>query len=67
MKAIAQREVERALAAAGWTLARTKGGHNVWTKPGERPMPIPRHGTVTAGVVRNVARALGDDAPKGWR
>lgn len=37
MKEVKQREIERFLAAAGWRLARTKGGHNVWVSPDSTP------------------------------
>lgn len=67
VKEVKQHEIERFLAAAGWRLARTKGGHNVWISPdGTQRLPIPRHGTVSPGVVRQVIRAL-PDAPKEWR
>lgn len=37
-------DVRRLLEAFGWTLAREKGSHAHFTKPGERTLTIPRHG-----------------------
>lgn len=62
-----QRDVERTLANLGWRLARTKGGHNVWVSPEGKMLAIPRHRVVSAGVVRQVIRTLGDQAPQEWR
>lgn len=66
VKEVKQREVERFLEASGWKLARTTGGHNVWKSPdGSQTLAIPRHGTVTKGVVRQVIKAQ-PGAPESW-
>jgi len=50
----------------GWTLIRTRGGHNVWKSPdGSQTLAIPRHDTVTKGVVRQVMKSQ-PGAPKSW-
>ncbi|RFA10566.1 hypothetical protein B7R54_16145 [Subtercola boreus] len=66
VKEVKQREVERVLAAEGWILARTKGGHNVWKSPDGESLAIPTHGTVSPGVVRQVLKRV-PGAPERWR
>jgi predicted RNA binding protein YcfA (HicA-like mRNA interferase family) len=67
VKEVKLRDVERFLESSGWHLARTTGGHNVWKSPdGIQTLAIPRHGTVTKGVVRQVVRIL-PAAPDGWK
>jgi len=67
VKEVKQRIVEKFLASKGWQLVRTKGGHNVWRSPdGKESLAIPRHGTVTAGVVAQVIKKL-PDTPANWR
>lgn len=64
---VKQREVERFLESRGWTLLRTKGGHNVWGAPdGGQPLAIPHHGQVSPGVVRQIIKRI-PDAPQSWR
>jgi len=54
------------LEVKGWTLIRTRGGHNVWKSPdGSQTLAIPRHDTVTKGVVRQVMKSQ-PGAPKSW-
>ena len=67
VKEVKQREVEKVLAQQGWTLLRTKGGHNVWGSPdGSDSVAIPTHGRVSPGVVRQVIKKL-PDSPANWR
>jgi predicted RNA binding protein YcfA (HicA-like mRNA interferase family) len=61
-----RREVERALATQGRTLLRERGGHDVDRGPcGEHSFPLPRHRTISPGVVRN-AMACVPCLPEGW-
>ena len=50
--------VQRMLEAAGWTLARIRGHHYVFTKPGRRPLVI----VVERGKVRPVYVRLAEKA-----
>ena len=65
-KEVKQREVERVLAANGWVLLRTKGGHNVWKSAGGETLAIPTHGMVSPGVVRQVIKKV-PEAPASWK
>lgn len=38
-----RRELDRRLKRAGATLTRTTGGHEIWTLPNGRILPIPSH------------------------
>jgi len=58
--------VERVLAANGWILLRTKGGHNVWKSADGESLAIPTHGTVSPGVVRQVIKKV-EDTPTSWK
>jgi len=66
VKEIKQRDVERVLAANGWILLRTKGGHNVWKSADGESLAIPTHGTVSPGVVRQVIKKV-EDTPTSWK
>ncbi|WP_306365381.1 type II toxin-antitoxin system HicA family toxin [Nocardia sp. CC227C] len=57
------RVVLRTLSKAGWSFKRNgKGSHVVWSCPsGKHPVTIPvGHGAISAGVVRNVDKAIED-------
>jgi predicted RNA binding protein YcfA (HicA-like mRNA interferase family) len=46
----------------GWTLARIKGSHRIYDRPGAaRPIPVPVHGSksLKAGTQRSIMRAAG--------
>lgn len=43
-------DVRSLLEAYGWTHDRTTGSHEIFTKPGERTLPVPVHG----GAVKRV-------------
>lgn len=58
--------MERVLAANGWILLRTKGGHNVWKSSAGESLAIPTHGTVSPGVVRQVIKKV-QDTPTSWK
>jgi predicted RNA binding protein YcfA (HicA-like mRNA interferase family) len=67
VKEVKYREVERFLLDQGWSVLRTRGSHEIWGGPGGNGrLTIPRHGKVSAGVVRDVMREL-PDVPISWR
>jgi predicted RNA binding protein YcfA (HicA-like mRNA interferase family) len=44
----------------GFTLARTSGDHQIYTKPGvKRPLVIPTYKTVPVFIIRNLLRTSG--------
>jgi predicted RNA binding protein YcfA (HicA-like mRNA interferase family) len=44
----------------GFTLARTSGDHQIYTKPGvKRPLVIPTYKTVPVSIIRNLLRTSG--------
>lgn len=50
------------LESCGWLLARIRGSHHVFTKPGRLPISIPVHrGKVKAIYVRKVDEILKDE------
>ena len=52
-------QIRRRLLAAGWTLARIRGSHHVFTKPGKLPISIPVHkGRIKAVYARKVEEIL---------
>ena len=52
-------QIRRRLQAAGWTLARIRGSHHVFTKSGELPISIPVHrGKTKAVYARKVEEIL---------
>jgi predicted RNA binding protein YcfA (HicA-like mRNA interferase family) len=60
------RDVAAALRLNGWTHLRTKGSHEVWRSPSGRRFVVPRHGEVSAGIVRQLLPLLKVE-PKGWK
>lgn len=48
-----RRELERRLAALGWSLLRRGGNHDVWTD-GERLEYVPRHAEVNERLARRI-------------
>jgi hypothetical protein len=61
-----RRELERALRAAGCSIKSTSGIHDKWVCGcGAHSANIPRHGTVSAGVVATTIKRLAC-LPKGW-
>ena len=60
--------VTRVLRAHGWVLLRrAKGSHEIWGRPGSAAErgSLPHHRVVSAGVVRQLAAALGF-TPNEW-
>ncbi|WP_396129970.1 type II toxin-antitoxin system HicA family toxin [Agromyces aerolatus] len=67
VREVRHREVEQFLAASGWRVLRSKGGHDVWGSPnGSDSLAIPRHSRVSPGVVRQIITKL-PNAPRSWR
>ena len=49
----------RELRAAGWTLIRSDGKHDVYGCPcGAHIAPLPRHRTISPGVVASIRRVI---------
>jgi predicted RNA binding protein YcfA (HicA-like mRNA interferase family) len=62
MKHITGPEMCRALERQGWTLARIRGSHHIYNRPGaRRPIPVPIHGSwpLKAGTQRSIMREAG--------
>ena len=65
-KEIAKRLVERALSRAGCYVRRDKGRHTTWCCPcGQHSAEIPRHRTVSPGVVKDTMDRM-KCLPEGW-
>jgi len=63
---LSRRKVLAALARHGCVVLRDTGGHTVFVCPcGQRRAPVPRHGTVTAGVVSALGRQM-EGLDEGW-
>lgn len=62
------RDVIAVLRSMGWVLLRQgKGSHELWGKPdGSVSAVVPRHGEVSAGVIRQLTQKLGE-TPQQWR
>lgn len=67
MKEIKTKQAEQELSKAGFTVIRTGGRHTVWASAdGTQTVAIPRHRTLSPGVVRQVAKLL-PSIPPSWR
>lgn len=66
MKDAKRSEVERYLREQGYTVASDKGDHTKWSKPGARSVPLPRHKTISAGVLRSIEKIIGQ-VPEEWK
>ena len=68
MKAQSYRDVIAALEARGWVFLReAAGSHEIWGKPGTAERgSVPHHKVVSAGVLRQLAKALGE-TPQQWQ
>lgn len=67
MKEIKKKDAEAELIKAGWSIIRQSGKHDVWASPdGAMTVAVPRHRTISAGVVRQIAKAL-PSQPRGWQ
>ena len=66
VRSMSKRDVIRALTGADCHKLRDKGDHEVWGCPcGEHQTSLPRHNTITAGVIRAMTRHMAC-LPKGW-
>lgn len=66
MKSMSKRDVITALTAHGCRKLRDRGEHEVWGCPcGEHKTSLPRHTTITPGVIRKMIQHLAC-LPKGW-
>ena len=55
-------QFRKKLESNGWTLARIRGSHHVFTKPGRRPFPVPVHGNkVNPAYVRQAEKLIAED------
>ncbi|WIB63372.1 MULTISPECIES: type II toxin-antitoxin system HicA family toxin [unclassified Curtobacterium] len=58
----------RFLREHGWVIARQgKGSHEVWRDPAGSVIVLPRHGEVSAGLVRQIITKVDGKVPSGWR
>lgn len=56
---MSRRTVLAALARHGCEVLRDTGGHTVFICPcGQHRAPVPRHGTITAGVVSSIGKQM---------
>ncbi len=66
VKDMRRRDVEKELERHRCRVLRNKGGHEVWGCPcGKHQAPLPRHTTVSPGVVRSISTKLAC-LPEGW-
>lgn len=61
------REVATQLKKLGWALKSTKGSHEKWVSLSGETLIVPKHTTISPGVMRQVIKKLGDKAPKQWK
>ena len=66
MKDAKRSVVERFLRGQGYAVARDSGNHTFWAKPGHRSIPLPRHGTISPKVLRDIEKAVGF-VPAEWK
>ena len=59
MKDAKRRDVENFLKQQGYQVGRDKGRHTWWVKAGARPIPLPRHTKISAGVLRDIEKTIG--------
>jgi predicted RNA binding protein YcfA (HicA-like mRNA interferase family) len=62
MKHLSGKALCRVLERHGWNLARVKGAHHIYRKPGaQRPVPVPVHGSTVlkAGTQRAIMKEAG--------
>ena len=62
MKQVSGRDLAKLIQRRGWTLARIKGSHHIFTHPGQRErIVIPIHGNVPlkTGLLRSLMKIAG--------
>jgi hypothetical protein len=63
---MSRRLVERALRLHGCSVLRNTGRHTVWACPcGVHVAPVPRHTTISAGVVKSIQQQM-ECLEEGW-
>ena len=67
MKALSGKDIGKLLEKHGWTLARTRGSHHIYTKPGQaETISVPVHGHrslktgTQAGILKRAGLSEGD-------
>ena len=59
-----KREIEKILKKAGFR-KHSGGKHDIWTKIGFPPIPVPRHkGDIPLGTAKNILKAAGLEKEK---
>jgi predicted RNA binding protein YcfA (HicA-like mRNA interferase family) len=53
-----RRSVIKRLKKAGFELSRTDGRHEIWKHPSGPLIPVPRHTTISVGVVDKVNKII---------
>jgi predicted RNA binding protein YcfA (HicA-like mRNA interferase family) len=53
------RRIRALLKALGYTKSKRSGPHEIWEKPGAKQIQVPRHSTLTDGVLNSIASSLG--------
>ncbi|WP_405217013.1 type II toxin-antitoxin system HicA family toxin [Agrococcus sp. Ld7] len=66
MKEAKRSEVERFLRSEGYEVASESGGHQKWSRPGARSIPLPRHSRISPGVLRSIEKIVGH-VPESWK
>lgn len=60
------RDVVKFLRSRGWQHVRTKGSHEMWEGPNGEKQSVPRHGEVSAGVVKQIIDQV-PNTPANWK
>ncbi|NJC71238.1 type II toxin-antitoxin system HicA family toxin [Planosporangium thailandense] len=65
-KSMKRRDIEAALTKHDCAWLRSGGQHDIWICPcGQHQAPVPRHTTISAGVVASIEKKL-SCLPRGW-
>jgi len=54
-----RRDIIKRLEAAGYRIERDIGDHTIYSRPGSRPIPVPRHREVNELTAKEILRAAG--------
>ncbi|WP_237199269.1 type II toxin-antitoxin system HicA family toxin [Rothia nasimurium] len=60
------RDVIKVLRSLGWQKLRVKGSHEIWQGPGGERFVVPRHRSVSSGVMQKLIKILPPEAHD-WR
>ena len=55
-----RRDLEKRLAAVGWSFLRHGGAHDIWRK-GTATIPVPRHNEINEHTARGILRTAGKE------